>query len=232
MTDPKLTEADLCRYVVRYFQDQHWDVYQEVQLRQGGPIADLVVTQRKLVGIVECKQSLGLPVLEQAFGWKPYAHLVWVATWKNGNRSQLAWNIMKDYGLGYITQYRTNPDSNYADERFAPRLLRLPPNLELLTQKLKPEHKTTVAAGSNRGGYLTPFKMTCWELSRIVEEQPGITLREALGKFKHHYASTRSAMCNLPQWIAKGKVSGVRLDRSDGRPRLQLEPKQAAPEKA
>lgn len=54
---PKLTEVDLARHIARYFSDLHWDVYQEVQLMQGGPRADLVVTQGKLVGIVECKHG-------------------------------------------------------------------------------------------------------------------------------------------------------------------------------
>src|SRR6185295_4535729 len=78
---PKPTEADLARYIVGYFQNLQWEVYQEVQLSTQGSRADIVVTQGKLVGICECKQSLGLPVLEQAYEWKPYAHFVWVATW-------------------------------------------------------------------------------------------------------------------------------------------------------
>jgi hypothetical protein len=29
-------------------------------------------------------------------------------------------------------------------------------------------------------------------------------------------------MCNLPEWIEKGKVPGVRLDKSSGKARLVL----------
>lgn len=65
-------------------------------------------------------------------------------------------------------------------------------------------------------------RQTCYQLSKVVQEEPGLTLREALAKFKHHYATTASACANLPEWIEKGKVPGVRLDRADGKPRLFL----------
>lgn len=218
----KPTEADLAGCIVRFFQDQHWEVYQEVQTHQTSPRADIVIVQGKIVGIIECKQSLGLPVMEQAFYWRGYAHFVWVATWYSSRPARLAVRILKDYGIGHLEMRMGSFDINSPNEAVAPRLMRCPPNLELLTQKIVPQQKTAVAAGGNRGGYWTPFKSTCYELARIAKEKPGITLKEALDSFKHHYSNTRSAMNNLPEWIAKGKVPGVQLDKSDGRMRLVL----------
>lgn len=225
----KPTEADLAACIVRFFTDQHWDVYQEVQVGPMMPRADLVVVQGKLVGIIECKQALGLPVMEQAFYWRGYAHFVWVASWYSSRTGgRLSMRILKDYGIGYLSMSPSNCqrtlEINNPNEVVAPTLLRCPPNLELLTQKLVPEQKTVVAAGGNRGGHWTPFKSTCYELARIAKEKPGITLKEALDSFKHHYSNTRSAMCHLPEWIAKGKVPGVLLDKSDGKARLVLDP--------
>jgi hypothetical protein len=198
-------------------------VYQEVQISPLSPRADIVAVQGKLVSIVECKQALGLPVMEQAFYWRGYAHFVWVATWYNSRaQGRLAHRILKDYGIGHLEHRMASFESNDPHEAVKPVFLRLPPNLELLTQKLVPEQKTVCAAGSNVGGHWTPFKCTCYELARIAKEQPGITLKEALDSFKHHYSNTRSAMCNLPEWIEKGKVPGVRLDKSSGKARLVL----------
>lgn len=219
---PKPTEADLAACIVRFFTDQHWEVFQEVQVGPMMPRCDIVITQGKTVGIVECKQALGLPVMEQAFYWRSYAHFVWVATWYSSRPARLADRILRDHGIGHLEMRAASFDINDPHEAVAPALLRRPPNLDLLTQKLVPQQKTVVAAGGNRGGHWTPFKSTCYELARITKEKPGITLKEALDSFKHHYSNTRSAMCNLPEWIDKGKVPGVRLDRSDGKARLVL----------
>ncbi len=228
MSQPKPTEANLAGCIVRFFTDQHWDVYQEVQVGPMMPRADLVVTQGKIVGIVECKQALGLPVMEQAFYWRGYAHFVWVATWYSSRPARLATRILKDYGIGHLEMRMGSFEINDPHEVAPPVFLRRPPNLELLTAKLVPQQKTVVAAGGNRGGHWTPFKSTCYALASIAKEKPGILLREALDSFKHHYSNTRSAMCNLPEWIEKGKIPGVRLDKSDGKMRLVLEPEKAA----
>lgn len=227
-----LTEADLARYIVGYFQNLQWEVYQEVQLSQQGSRADIVVTQGKLVGICECKQALGMPVLEQAFEWKPYAHFVWVATWYKSRTGMLISRIVKDYGFGHLDHGVFHAESNSTRERVKPVLLRRPPNLELLTQKLRPEHKAGFAeAGGNSGGHFTPFKETCGNLVRIATDKPGISLREALGEFKHHYSSVKSAVAHLPEWIEKGKVPGLRLERVDGRPCLFFTPGAICPPK-
>jgi hypothetical protein len=218
---PKFSEADLARQVVRYFQDLHWTVYQEVQLHQGSHRADIVIAQNGRVGVIECKQALGLPVMEQAFEWVGYAHWVWVATWYNGReRSRLASRILKDYGIGHLSQSRRDIELNLPSEDVKPRLLRRPPYLDEMLSSLAPEQQTAAEAGTNRGGHWTPFRRTCYELSRVVRENPGLTLKEALSRFDHHYANTKSATSNLPEWIDKGKVPGVRLDRSDGKARL------------
>jgi hypothetical protein len=234
MSDDKapLTEADLAACVVRYFSDNHWQVYQEVQLYQGSNRADIVVTQGKLVGVIECKQALGLPVLEQAWEWRQHAHLIWVATWaRRVPPGRLLWKVTEEHGIGVLQQSMTAVDNakrqqldpfDGVSERLKPALLRSAPQVDMLRAALRPEHQTTCAAGSSRGGHWTPFKQTCSELERIVRVRPGITLREALGEFKHHYSNTRSAICNLPEWIDKGKVPGVRLDRSDGKLRLWI----------
>ncbi len=217
---PKLTEADLARYIVGYFQNLHWDVYQEVQISTQSKRADIVVTQGKLVGVCECKTSLGLPLLEQAFHWKPYAHFVWLATWSR-HPGDFICRLVKDFGFGHLDHFESSADCNATRERTRPTLLRAPPCLDLLRGALRPEHRSGFAeAGGNSGGHFTPFKQTMWELKRIAQDKPGIALREALGEFKHHYASVSSAVAHLPEWIDKGKCPGLRLERVSGKPCL------------
>jgi hypothetical protein len=95
--------------------------------------------------------------MEQVFYWRGYAHFVWVATWYSSRPARLAERILKDYGIGHLEMRVGSFDINDPDEALAPALLRRPPNLELLTQKLVPQQKTAVAAGGNRGGHWTPF---------------------------------------------------------------------------
>lgn len=66
-----------------------------------------------------------------------------------------------------------------------------------------------------------------WELKRIAQDKPGVTLRGALGEIKHHYANVSSACAHLPEWIDKGKCPGLRLDRVDGKLCLFFEDKPA-----
>lgn len=157
----KLTEADLARYIVGYFQDLHWDVYQEVQLSTQSKRADIVVTQGRLVGVCECKQSLGLPVLEQAFNWKTYAHFVWIATWHR-RPGPFIRRLMKDYGFGHLEHYENSAECNTTREGIKPTLLRCPPELDTLRGALRPQQRSGFAqAGANSGGHFTPSRTPC-----------------------------------------------------------------------
>lgn len=219
------SEQALGATIVSHFTGLEWEVFQEVQTRQHGGIADIVLRQGRIVGVVECKRTLNLSVIEQAYEWLPYAHFVWTATWHSSPRGRLVYKILKDNGIGWLSVYG-NDDPR---ESVKPAFRRAPPNLQLLTDCLTEQRRHVGAAGSARGGHWTPFRHTGWELERIAKESPGILLKDALDSFKHHYSSTKSAMCNLPEWIDKGKFPTIRLDRSDGRLRLVLA--DPAPEK-
>ena len=45
------SEQDLASRVVEYFQAERWDVYQEVQVWQGGAVADIVVKRGPVVAV-------------------------------------------------------------------------------------------------------------------------------------------------------------------------------------
>ncbi len=132
---------------------------------------------------------------------------------KKGHPGSFTHRLLKDYGIGWFAKY---DDGDVPREILKPPLLRRPPRLDELAAALTEDRKSHGVAGTNRGGHWTPFRQTCYGLAGIVRLHPGITLKEALGMFKHHYANTASAMSELPEWIEKGKVPGVRFEGEKG----------------
>lgn len=98
-------------------------------------------------------------------------------------------------------------------QTYSPRFRRDARLVESLRSKLTEQHKDFAAAGSQAGGYWTPFKETCGEVLRLVRQKPGITLKELMGSLKHHYSSNASARSSLIYWADRGKIRGVRLER-------------------
>jgi hypothetical protein len=81
-----------------------------------------------------------------------------------------------------------------------------------ITNALHERQKTFAPAGTS-GKRWTPFKNTDEQVQRTVAAQPGITMKALVGSFKHHYANDQSARQHLADWIAQGKVPGVRIER-------------------
>lgn len=205
---PKLTETEVAKFVIGYLAGLHWEVFQEVTGQQGR--ADIVARQSSIIWIVEVKTRFGLPVIEQAKRWIPHAHRVSVATptWPGEFGSE----VCRLFGVGIIGTAPQYSDGSGTKELLAPRLNRKPWNMPNLCE----EHKTYAEAGTNGGGYFTPFRRTI----RIIEEEvrlhPGIRLKDLVEKVDHHYASNSSARQHLAGWIAGGKIPGYGI-RQDGR---------------
>jgi hypothetical protein len=89
-----------------------------------------------------------------------------------------------------------------------------------LKEALHEEQKTFAPAGSRGGKHWTPYKSTCRALLAEVKQEPGISLRDALGKITHHYASATSARACLARLVEEGLVPGVRLTREEKEVRL------------
>lgn len=208
-----MTEKDLAALVVASLQEQRWDVYQEVRLYWGSPIADIVATRGPLLWVIECKKTFGLDVLEQATHWTRYAHHVSVATPSPKERqvSTFKVQLLQALGIGQLHVIESYMGYSGVSENVPPALHR---RIHFkLRDVLRDEHKTLVAAGGNRGGYYTPFKGTCEEIRRYVARHPGTTLAETLKNIPHHYSSINSGKAALSHLIQGGKVPGLRLER-------------------
>jgi len=215
-----MSELSLARIVVQHFQREGWEVYEEVDAAAG--CADLVVTRGPLLGVVECKQSFGFAVLDQCVRWRPYAHLVWAATWHpKGAGSHTGHILCRHLGVGHLTVDRTHA---MVREVSAPELHRRVDHRRI-RDRLRPEHQNGqyARAGSQSARRWTPWRHTCEQLAAYVRKHPGCLLKEAVESIEHHYTGgDKAARATLAMWARRGMLEGVQLVR-DGR-RLRLRP--------
>lgn len=208
-------EEAVAELVVNWLQDS-WEVYQEVQLFSGGPIADIVAKNGQILWVVEVKRTLSLAVLEQATHWLKLSHYVSVA--HGAPKSTLGRMVARDYmrwkGIGEILV-----TGSYVIERVPPRLHRNVCSRHF-NKRLCEQQKTFAKAGNSCGDRWTPYKETCRRLCAVVKEYPGISLKQAIDNIKHHYASTQSARSSLARWLWAGKIKGIVIKHDNGVLRL------------
>lgn len=202
-------ETVLGRQVVSWISCQEWTVYQEVQVFRGGQIADIVAERAGLLWVVEVKASLSLGVMDQAWGWKPYAQFVSVAVPAATRRPSILSAVLNHLAIGWLSIQDFD-----VVERVSPPLNRWARTARL-KNVLTPEHKTFAEAGNSYGRRLTPWSMTCDRVRRKVRECHGLTLKELVSDLQHHYHSDATARSALYQWLRLGKVRGVEM-RKEG----------------
>ncbi len=216
------SEQDIGAAIVAWLQAQYWNVYQEVRVfGYGGPVADIVAVQGKLIWIVECKTSMGLAVLDQAMEWRRQAHFISVASpyhekARGAENSHILGHVFRTTGIGWLQvqhfDYRAENDTEI-HQRFAPALNRnAHKTRDLILQSLHEEQKTAVGAGSDHGGYYTPFKNTCRQVINYVLNHPGAALKDIIQNIDHHYSTDVTARACLARWIQQGIVKGVRAE--------------------
>jgi len=212
----KLTEIELAEKVIKWLECQHWDVYQEVQPSGEGPVADLVAIQNNYIWIIEVKQSLSLALLEQASHWLGYAHFVSVAhekrrKWSKGQNVAAAFMRWKGIGELSIGHRNINMVDELIDAKLHRKVLAY-----YIRNRLVEEQKTFAKAGNPNGMRWTPYQQTCRNILTLVDEQPGIYLKELIDNLQHHYASNQCARSSLSHWARAGKIKGIRTE-TDGR---------------
>lgn len=218
-------EQELAADVVAWLSDQGWDVYEEVQAHSMGPRADIVAIRSAIVWVIECKMTFGLGVIAQAHGWVRYANAASVAVpararhpgvYEPPQRSrQFAESVCRQNGVGVIYVKPLGPADPWDRGRWgyiSPAFARV--RQSPLRNAVHNEHKR-FRAGNANSEYHTPWRSTCAELVRVVVDEPGLTMKEALTKMAaHHYSSDAVARSSLVKWIRLGSLKGVRLDKS------------------
>lgn len=211
-----LKETDLAATVVSWLKDQHWDVYQEVQMRRGDAIADIVAVQGDTSWVIECKRSLTFAVIEQAIHWKPFARFASVAVpYAKGKGRWLAERTCGAHGVGYLSV--RDDDVNVVISPQINRRL-----IWNITEHLTEQQRDYAPAGSRGGSHWTPFKQTCDSLRRYLKDHDGATMKEVMANIDHHYHRDTTAKACLLKWAERGKIRGVRAERDGRRIRLFL----------
>jgi len=223
-----MKEIELGEKIVSWIKNKGWEVYQEVTI--WGKIADIIAIKDEKIWIIECKTSLNFGLIEQADHWKNYAHYTSIAIPQSSKRIKghnLAYNICMERGIGVLKLNYYKGIYNHEEhwsvmERSKPKLNERADHwTKTIKSKLLEEHKTYAKAGSpGNTKRFTLFKKTCMELTDVVRDNPGIELKEAIFKIKHHYKNDRSAIGSMLKYFKSKKkiIENIRME-IDGKKR-------------
>jgi hypothetical protein len=217
-------ETDVAVSVIEYLRGSGWDVYQEIEPWSGGAIADIVAQRHGLLWIVECKTTLGLAVLGQAWDWSHMgaAHFVSVAApWSRPRPSgsdNVLTHVLLHTGIGVL---RVDPERFHGDARDVrewkePKLnrwARKSRSYRAIRKCLTDTTRDYAEAGNANGKRWTPFQETCDRIRATVSRGP-MTLRALVESIHHHYRTDATAKSALRQWLRAGAIRGVRLNES------------------
>jgi hypothetical protein len=213
------SEVELARCIVAYFQEQRYEVYQEVQPWQYGSVADIVATFGARLVIAECKLSLGLAVLQQASDWVGWANMVYVAVPQGARNSNFGFGtkLAVMLGVGVLAvSHSSYEHDKYSVKEVGKPLFHRHSQQDSFRKILTERHKTFAEAGNPLGKRYTPFQATCETLRKQVRLNPGRTMKETVGAINTHYSTPRSAVVCLSKLIWENQIDGVRLEK-DGR---------------
>ena len=227
-------EAELVSATVDWLQAEGWETYCEVApWGSGAPRADVVATRGALTAVVECKLSLGFPVLEQCRGWVGKAHLVWAASpLPYAGRGSLKIQVAEWLGVGVV--HPVHPVDRPSDEMLrryqcrvgwagpdvqitvAPRFFRRVDDAKIRNCLVEAQKSTSPGAGH---GFVTPFTQTCQRLYDAVRNTTGgrLAVKDAIARVKHHYSSSACARSSLITHTERGIVDGLRVVREGRR---------------
>lgn len=205
------SEEELAGKVVEYLLSYGWEVYQEVEVKPCGR-GDIIAVQNRKVWVIEAKQSLGLAVMSQAYRWLGFSHWVSVATPIFPGFNFIR-RTLTTFGIGALTI------DFGVSESVVPQFHRRAAVRSIL-DALTEEHKTWAKAGNANNSYYSPFKHTCAEILREVQQQPGILLKELIPKIKHHYGTPSNASSCIAHWSRTNAIPGIELRKENYRLRL------------
>ena len=212
-----MRESQLAQYLVDWLIEDGWEVYKEVCLGKwsdSAPRADIVAKRNNIIWVIETKQNMTLALLDQALRIYRYypAHYVSVAIWEPKSK-QYHHNAAKEFlqylgiGLFYVSEF------GGINCNISPNLRRKMVNLRRWSDYLHEEQKA-VKAGTRNEWYWTPFKSTVSRIHIFLKENPGSTLNEIINGIEHHYNCNNTAKNAISEYIRRGIIKKIRVDRT------------------
>ena len=200
------SEAELAATLINYLRDtEGWTIYQEVQVRSYGSVADIIAVKNgKEVMVVETKNSFGLAVLSQASHWRDQATYVAVGVprpkrRKKSKSSAFGEEVAWKFGIGvYLIDVADSHVVNRIKGKKNPEA-----KTEVILDVLTEAHKTYAKAGNAKGKRLSRFRMTVQQLIAYVEAHPRCGLKKAVKEIKHHYKNNYNASSSLGKQIVR-----------------------------
>jgi len=210
-----MKETELAEIVISWLENQHWDIYQEVCVPGG--VIDILAVRNNRCWAIETKTKLSLTVMDQAFRRTTHYRSVAVPRSKYSDH-YLQHKIAKNYL--YIGVLEINPISKQVEEIIEAKLMReYNFYAKNIINKLTPEQKTYAKAGTNNGGYYTPYRQTIDEIKTFLRRHPGSTIKDIVGhldRYKlHHYASPNSAKQSIKIALNNWESETFRKDTLD-----------------
>lgn len=204
---PVQKETELAAKVVSWLADQHWDVYQEVEFRGRGGVADIVAVRKGIVWILECKTRYCFDVLNQACEWPVHYRSVAVPFSRGRD-----YRVARDYYRVGVVEV----EDNWITESLpAPLFAKNHATAKKYLLQLTELHKTFAPAGSQSGHHLTPYKQTMLDVRRFIENHPGCTVKEVFADLgRMHYSSAASFKGNIVKALIDFERSWCRVDTS------------------
>lgn len=227
------SEKELGKAVVDHYRANGWTVYPEIC------DIDIVAVQetptgKKTIGI-ECKKHFNLTVLAQAHDKKRHVDEMYVAVsrgWKD--HEQFGCMIARKFGFGVLfvdkkvkyspkadpppwdsskkyhenMELRSTKTATYEVSEEVQPILE-PRKIFRLDKMLTPEAENFAEAGQFGAKHWTLFKKTASALTVYVKENPGKSMKEAIGNIEHHYRSYESARSSLSKAIRDGFIKEI-----------------------
>lgn len=221
---PAVTEQELAAAVVRWLEQERYEVAQEVEV-PGFGILDIVARMGRKLWVIEAKLSLSLDLVAQVQRRVGLAHRVSVVV--PHPRRDSAWtryqdrcDLLRRLGIGVITarEMKVHPSMKRADElrievrEHSQGVYQRPRLLEQLAQALRDEHfsgEWAAAGAPSAAGRYTAFAATAKAVQDFVAANPGCSIAEII-EGGHHYSSDKVARARLDVMIRQGVIPGIR----------------------
>jgi len=220
----KSSEKEMGEFLIPWLNEQGWDVYPEVEIFRGGPVADIVGKRGNFLWAIEMKKSLSLDVINQADYWIRYANFssVFVPTIGSGwsKKRQFAKKILSLTGIGLL-EMRSGYGVTPVQETVTPIFRRKVDSR--LMNTLNEGHKAMGVAGSNKGERWTPFKESVSAMKDYLKTNPGSSYEELISGIKHHWKTPSSARQCIKNYLDSGIIKGILVNKDQKKHRLYLE---------
>lgn len=198
------TEKELAKAVVSWLQEQHWDVWQEVQFHTYGATNDIYAMYGKISWAIECKLTLNLKVIEQAYRSRAVIKSIAIP---HRNSNSFGEKICKDYGIGVISVTSIG-NVNYSPGRLNRGFYK---NSEQTIEFLKKVPKEFCEAGS-KNGHWTPYKATIEQCKSFIRKNSGCSISDIMKHIDHHYNSDSTAKACITKALKEWETSWCKFE--------------------